>query len=606
MANISGMKVMRPRNRLVGSLPKIGIRPAIDGRRGGVRESLEKQTMNMARLAARFLTENVRHANGQKVECVIADTCIGGLAEAAACAEKFAREDVGVSITVSPCWGYGSETMDMDPFTPKAVWGFNGTERPGAVYLAAVAAAHAQKGLPCFNIYGRDVQDAADTSIPADVQSMLLRFAKAGLAVATMRNKTYCSLGAVSMGIAGSILDHSLFQSYLGMRVMSVDMTEFSRRIERGIYDPKEFARAIKWVRENCTEGEDLNSPNKRASRQQKDKQWEYCVKMAMVARDLMVGNAELAKLGFSEEALGNNAILAGFQGQRQWTDHNPNGDFLEAILNSSFDWDGIRQPYIVATENDALNGITMLFGHLLTGTAQIFCDVRTYWSPDAVKRVTGHKLGGLAKGGMLHLINSGAAALDGSGCQKINGKPAMKPFGQITPEEAGKCLDATKWSPAIVEYFRGGGFSSTFLTRSGMPVTMGRLNLIKSGGPVLQIAEGYTVDVPSKVHQALNRRTNPTWPTTWFTPNCSGMGAFRDAYTVMNNWGANHCALAYGHVGADMITLASMLRIPVYMHNVAEERLFRPSAWTAFGAADPQGADFRACANFGPLYGKY
>jgi len=595
-----------PQNRLIGNMPKIGIRPTIDGRLNGVRESLEGPTMALAKAVADLLTENLRHANGLPVECVIADTCIGGVAEAAQTAEKFAREGVGLSITVTPCWCYGAETMDMDSHIPKAVWGFNGTERPGAVYLAAVMAAHNQKGLPAFSIYGRDVQDAGDPSIPADVQEKILQFARAGLAVATMRGKSYLAMGGVSMGIAGSIVDQAFFESYLGMRVETVDMTEFVRRIEEGIYDKEEFARALQWVRENCREGRDYNPSETQRSRAQKDRDWETVVKMAIIARDLMVDNPRLAELSYGEEALGHNAIVSGFQGQRQWTDRFPNGDFLEAILNSSFDWNGIREPFIVATENDCLNGVCMLLGHLLTNTAQIFADVRTYWSPEAVKRVASYELTGLAEGGVIHLINSGSAALDGTGQQTIDGQPAMKPFWEITPEEVRKCLDATTWYPAMVEYFRGGGFSSCFLTRGGMPVTMSRINLVKGLGPVMQIAEGYAVELPEEVHHILDERTNPTWPTTWFVPNLMGRGPFRDVYSVMYNWGANHGAVSYGHIGADLITLASMLRIPVYMHNVPEERIFRPSVWTAFGAMDPQGADFRACADFGPLYGQY
>jgi L-fucose isomerase len=595
-----------PQNRLVGDVPKIGIRPVIDGRLGGIRESLEGQTMALAQAVAEFLAANLRHSNGLPVECVIADTCIGGVTEAAQTAEKFAREGVGVSLTVTPCWCYGSETMDMAPYIPKAVWGFNGTERPGAVYLAAVLAAHNQKGLPAFSIYGRDVQDAGDTSIPADVQEKLLQFAKAGLAVATMRGKSYLSMGGVSMGIAGSIVDQAFFEAYLGMRVETVDMAEFIRRIEERIYDKEEFARALPWVKENCKEGRDHNPPEIQRRRAQKDRDWEFVAKMTMIARDLMVGNPRLAELGYGEEALGHNAIASGFQGQRQWTDHFPNGDFLEAILNSSFDWNGIREPFVVATENDCLNGVTMLFGHLLTNTAQIFADVRTYWSPAAVKRVTGHGLTGLAEGGIIHLINSGSATLDATGEMKIDGQPAMKPFWEITAEEVEKCLSVTNWYPASVGYFRGGGFSSGFLTRGEMPVTMSRINLIKGLGPALQVAEGYTVDLPEEVHHTLNERTDPTWPTHWFVPNLTGSGPFRDVYSVMYNWGANHGAISYGHIGADLITLASMLCIPVYMHNVPEGKIFRPSAWTAFGAMDPLGADFRACANFGPLYGQY
>ena len=486
------------------------------------------------------------------------------------------------------------------------MWGFNGTERPGAVYLAAVLSGHNQKGLPAFSIYGRDVQDAGDTSIPHDVRARLLQFARAGLAVARMRNKSYLSMGGVSMGIAGSIVDQSLFEAYLGMRVEAVDMTEFTRRIENDIYDRDEYELALEWVRQYCREGTDHNPPHSQRTRQQKDDDWATSVKMALIARDLMAGNQRLAEMGYGEEALGRNAIAGGFQGQRQWTDYYPNGDFMEAILNSSFDWNGIRQPYIVATENDALNGVTMLFGHLLTGTAQIFADVRTYWSPEAIKRVTGYEPTGRAADGVLHLINSGPAALDATGQQSIDGQPAIKPFWEVTADEAQKCLDVTEWHAGMVEYFRGGGWSTDFVTRGGMPVTMSRLNLIKGLGPVLQLAEGYIVELPQEVHAVLDERTNPTWPTTWFVPVVTGSGPFRDVYSVMYNWGANHGALSYGHIGADLITLASMLRIPVYMHNVAEESIFRPSAWTAFGAMDLQGADFRACANFGPLYGQY
>ncbi len=589
-----------------GTLPKIGIRPAIDGRRNGVRESLEDTTMNLARSVADFLGSSLRHTDGSPVECILADTCIGGAAEAARTAERFAREGVGLSITVTPCWCYGSETMDMDPLIPKAVWGFNGTERPGAVYLAAVLAAHNQKGLPAFSIYGRDVQDAGETEIPADVKEKLLRFARAGLAAARLRGKSYLSLGGTSMGIAGSIVDQSFFESYLGMRVEAVDMSEITRRIEESIYDPDEFSRALAWTRAKCKEGRDVNPPDQQRSRKQKDRDWESVVKMTLIARDLMAGSSRLARLGFGEEALGHNAILGGFQGQRAWTDHFPNGDFMEAMLNSSFDWNGVREAYTFATENDSLNGVAMLFGHLLTGSAQIFADVRTYWSPEAVRRVTGVTLTGPAEGGFIHLINSGAASLDATGRMERDATPAMKPFWEITPAEVEACLQATAWCPAVTEYFRGGGFSSNFLTRGGMPVTMTRLNLVKGLGPVLQLAEGWTADLPVEVREQLDERTNPTWPTHWFVPRLTGRGPFRDVYSVMANWGANHGALSYGHIGADLVTLASILRIPVSMHNLPEEDIFQPSAWSAFGALDPQGADFRACANFGPLYGKY
>jgi L-fucose isomerase len=589
--------------RLKGRHPKIGIRPAIDGRLGGVRESLEDQTMRMAVNVEKLISKSLRHPDGRKVECIISDSCIGGVAEAAESADKFEKEGVAVSITVTPCWCYGSETIDMNPYIPKAIWGFNGTERPGAVYLAAALAGHNQKGIPAFGIYGKDVQESDNSTIPDDVQEKLLRFARAGLAVAAMKGKSYLSMGSVSMGIAGSIVNEEFFQDYLGMRNEYVDMSEFIRRINEGIYDKDEYGRALKWVKENCKEGIDKNPSKVQVSRTKKDREWEFVVKMTIIARDLMIGNPKLADLGFGEEAMGHNAIVSGFQGQRQWTDHFPNGDFTEAILNSSFDWNGIRQSFIVATENDSLNGAAMLFGHLLTNTSQIFADVRTYWSPFAIERVTGEKLTDAASEGIIHLINSGPATLDGTGQQKDSfGNPVMKPYWEITEDEKQECLDATEWCPAIREYFRGGGFSTRYLTVGGMPLTMSRINLIKGLGPVLQIAEGYSVDIPKNIHDILDERTNMTWPTTWFVPNLTGEGPFKDVYSVMDNWGANHGAISYGHIGADLITLASMIRIPVCMHNVRKDKIFRPSAWSAFGM-DPEGSDYRSCKNFGPLY---
>ncbi|MBF9255720.1 L-fucose isomerase [Pontibacter sp. 172403-2] len=585
-----------------GEYPKIGIRPIIDGRLGGVRESLEEPTMNMALNVAALFERELKYPDGTPVQCVIADTTIGGVKEAATCARKFEKENVGLSLSVTPCWCYGTETIDMNPHIPKAIWGFNGTERPGAVYLAAALAAHNQKGLPAFGIYGKDVQDVGDPFIPEDVKTRLLSFAKAGLAVANMRGKSYLSIGSVSMGIAGSIVDADFFQSYLGMRNEYVDSSEVLRRIQKNIFDQEEYEKAIAWTKKNCREGEDFNAEEKQSTREEKDKDWEFVVKMTLIFRDLMIGNEKLAEMGYGEEAFGHNAIVSGFQGQRQWTDFLPNGDFPEAILNSSFDWNGIRAPFMVATENDSLNGVPMLLGYLLTNTAQIFADVRTYWSPEAVERVSGWKPDGQAAKGFIHLINSGSCTLDGTGRQTLDGKPAMKPFWDISEEEAQACLDATTWYPANNGYFRGGGYSSKFLTRGGMPVTMCRINLIKGQGPVLQIAEGWTIDLPENVYQILDERTDKTWPTTWFVPKLTGAGAFRDVYSVMANWGSNHGAISYGHIGSDLITLAAMLRIPVCMHNVEEERIFRPSAWSAFGM-NPEGADYRACQTYGAIY---
>jgi len=595
-----------PQNRLIGRMPKIGIRPCIDGRRLGVRESLEERTMGMAKLAAALITENLRHANGLPVECVIAKTCIGGVAEAASCEDLFSGENVTATLSVTPCWCYGTETMDMNPLTVKAVWGFNGTERPGAVYLAAVMAAHAQRKLPAFAIYGRDVQDASDTSIPDDVREKILLWAKAALAAGSMRGKSYVNIGGPCMGIAGSVIDPQMFQEYFGLRTEWLDQVEIERRIARGIYDHDEFAKAKAWRENYCKEGWDKNEGGQFAhSRAEKDAEWERVIKQTLIIRDIMVGNPKLAELGFGEEAMGRNAIAGGVQGQRQWTDHFPNHDFSEALLNSSFDWNGIREPMILATENDSLNGMAMLLGHLLADSASVFADVRTYWSPAAIKRVTGWKPEGMAEDGLIHLINSGAAALDGCGAMRDEaGNPVMKPFWEITSEDADACLAATLWCPADNGYFRGGGFSSMFETQKQMPVTLVRMNKIEGLGPVLQIAEGYTAVLPDEVSQILQKRTDPTWPTTWFVPRTTGDGAFKDVYAVMANWGANHGSFNYGHIGAKLITLCSMLRIPVAMHNVPEDQIFRPHAWSAFGTTQPEASDYRACETYGPLYG--
>ena len=592
--------------RLIGSYPVIGIRPTIDGRRGKikVRESLEDQTMNMAKSAAKLIEENVFYSNGEHVKVIIADTTIGRVAEAAACEDKFKKAGVDITLTVTPCWCYGAETMDMNPLTIKAVWGFNGTERPGAVYLASVLATHAQKGLPAFGIYGHEVQEADDTTIPQDVQEKILRFARAAVAVATMRGKSYLQIGSVTMGIGGSIISPEFFEEYLGMRVESVDEVEIIRRMEKGIYDEKEYQKALKWVKEKCKPDFDKNPKEMQKTAAEKEKDWEFTAKMACIIKDLYNGNKNLPQ-GCEEEAVGHNAIVGGFQGQRQWTDFYPNCDFPESILNSSFDWNGAREPYILGTENDTLNATSMLFMKLLTGRAQMFADVRTYWSGEAVKRVTGYEIEGKAKeaDGFIHLINSGACCVDACGEVKDErGNAVMKKWWEVTDNDIDTMMDATTWPYADLGYFRGGGYSSRFVTRAEMPATMIRLNLIKGLGPVLQIVEGWTVKLPDEVTDKLWKRTDYTWPCTWFTPRVTGKGAFKSAYDVMNNWGANHGAISYGHIGADLITMCSMLRIPVCMHNVDEKDIYRPAAWNAFGM-DKEGQDYRACVAYGPLY---
>ncbi len=594
------------KSRLIGDYPVIGIRPTIDGRRGvlKVRESLEEQTMNMAKSAAKLFEENLKYSNGEPVKVIIADTTIGRVAEAAACAEKFRKNGVSITLTVTPCWCYGAETMDMEKDTIKGVWGFNGTERPGAVYLASVLATHAQKGLPAFGIYGHDVLDCDDTSIPADVEEKLLRFGRAAVAAATMRGKSYLQIGSICMGIGGSIIDIAFIEDYLGMRVESVDEVEIIRRMTEGIYDHDEYEKALKWAKEKCIEGFDKNPTELQKTREEKDADWEFVVKMAVIVKELMNGSDNLPE-GSEEEAVGHNAIAAGFQGQRQWTDFYPNGDFAESILNTSFDWNGAREPYILATENDVLNGLGMLFMKLLTNRPQMFADVRTYWSGDSVKRVTGYDIQGKAKDsdGFIHLINSGACCLDANGEAKDeNGNPVMKCWYDMNENDIDAVLKNSTWNYADLGYFRGGGYSSRFETKAEMPATMIRLNLVKGLGPVVQIAEGWTVNLPEDVSDTLWKRTDYTWPCTWFAPRCTGEGAFKTAYDVMNNWGANHGAISYGHIGADIITLCSMLRIPVSMHNVPEDKIFRPAAWNAFGM-DKEGADYRACENFGPMY---
>ena len=585
--------------------PKVGIRPIIDGRRRGVRESLEDQTMAMAKAAAKLISDNLKYPDGTPVECVIADTTIGGRFEAAQCANKFAANNVGVSLSVTPCWCYGTETMDIDPTIPKAVWGFNGTERPGAVYLACMLAGYAQRGMPAYGIYGHEVQNRDETTkIPADVSEKILRFAKAGLAVAMMKGKSYLSIGTSAMGIAGSFVDVNFMQDYLGLAPENMDECEILRRIEEGIYDKEEYKKALAWMKKNLKEGKDYNPAKIQKSRAEKDKDWEFIAKMAIIVRDMMAGNPKLKEMGFGEEAVGRNAIAGGFQGQRQWTDHWPNGDVAEVMCNTSFDWNGKKMPQILATENDSLNGICMLLMWLLTNKASMFADVRTYWSDAAVKRATGKGLPKDAKAGIIHLLNSGSCCLDAAGEMKEKGKSVFKNWWDVTQKDIDATLKATKWVPAGVEYFRGGGFSSSFLTPKGMPLTMIRISIVKGQGPVLQIAEGYSVTLDPKQQKTLMERTNPEWPCTWFTPRLTGKGFFKDVYSVMNAWAANHGAIAYGHIGADLITLASMLRIPVAMHNVPAEQVFQPHCWGLFGASDdPTGADYRACANFGPLY---
>ena len=599
-------------NRYIGDYPVIGIRPVIDGRRGPlkVRESLEDQTMAMAQAAKKLFEENLCYSNGEPVKVVISDTTIGRVAESAACANQFKKAGVDITLTVTPCWCYGSETMDIDPMTIKGVWGFNGTERPGAVYLASVLATHAQKGLPAFGIYGHDVQNLDEvTNIPADVREKLLRFGRAAVAVATMRGKSYLQIGSICMGIGGSIIDSAFIESYLGMRVESVDEVEIIRRMTEGIYDEAEYQKALAWTKAHCKEGWDKNPEFVRSSPEKKEEQWEFTVKMYLIIKDLLNGNPNLPA-GCEEEMVGHNAIAGGFQGQRQWTDFYPNCDYPEALLNSTFDHNGAREPYILATENDVLNGLGMLFMKLLTNRAQMFSDVRTYWSPEACKRASGYDVTGVAKenGGFIHLINSGATALDACGeCRDENGQPVMKRWWEVTDEDIETMTKATTWPAADNGYFRGGGFSSSFTTRAEMPATMIRLNLVKGLGPVLQIAEGWTVRLPDEVTDVLMKRTDPTWPCTWFTPRCDGKAGspFQDAYTVMNNWGANHGAISYGHIGADLITMCSMLRIPVCLHNVPEQDIFRPAAWNAFGM-DKEGQDYRACAAYGPMYKAY
>ena len=589
--------------------PKIGIRPVIDGRWGGVRESLEEQTMGMAH-SAKALIETLKYPDGTPVQVVISPCTIGGGAEAAKCEEYFSTQNVTATLTVTPCWCYGMETFDMNPSTIKAVWGFNGTERPGAVYLAAVLAAYAQKGLPAFSIYGHDVQDLGDQTIPADVEEKILRFARCAVAAGWMKNKSYVNIGAVAMGIMGSYCDTNVFQRYFGIRAEWVDEVEILRRMALNIYDPEEYEKALAWIRENCPEGFDCNAGKDlieivtRSKYVAPDKDWEFIAKMTIIVKDILYGNPKLDELGWHEEALGKNAVAAGFQGQRQWTDWLPNADFTEAIMASTFDWNGVKAPTPFATENDTLNGVSMMLGTLIANTAPCFHDVRTYWSPEAVERVTGWKPEGVARDGFIHLINSGATALDGTGAAKNeNGEGCMKPFWDMTEEDVKACLAATDWCRANYQYFRGGGFSSHFKTQAEMPVTMLRANIVDGVGLVLQIAEGYTATLPDKVHDILDQRTDPTWPTTWFVPRLTGEGAFKDVYSVMANWGANHGVTVYGHVGADLITLCSMLRIPVTMHNVPADKVYRPHCWASFGTQDTQAADYAACKHYGPLY---
>ena len=445
------------------------------------------------------------------------------------------------------------------------------------------------------------------SGITEDVKEKILRFARCALVVGQLKNKAYVSIGSVAMGIGGSFLDANRMQKYFGIRAEWVDMTEILRRIELNIYDKTEYEKEIAWIKKNCKEGEDFNDGawgQKAFTREELDRQWEFVAKMTLIVKDIMLGNVKLNELGRHEEALGRNAIFGGFQGQRMWTDYKPNGDYTEAILNSTFDWNGKKQPLILATESDNCNGLTMLFENLLTGRASIFADVRTYWSKEAVERVTGWTAEGRAADGFIHLLNSGAAALDGTGASKDEkGNSIMKEWWKVTEKDIGEMLEATRFSPANRGYFRGGGFSSTYSTKGEMPVTLARVNMVDGIGYTMQIAEGWTVDLPEQVDKILLNRTDPTWPSTWFVPRLNTTNAFSSVYNVMSNWGANHGAFCYGHIGAELITLASMYRIPVSLHNIEEQDIYRPHAWSAFGTKDLESADYRACAHYGELY---
>ncbi len=581
---------------------KIGIRPIIDGR-GKVRALLEDKTHRMAIEAKKLIESNVFDIQGNAVECVIGKTSISCRAEAVEVDDEFARLGVVATLSVTPVFDYGTETLDFNPHTLKAVWGFNGTERPGAVYLACAMAGYAEYGLPVFSIYGKDVQDLDDSTIPDDVQQKILAFARCASAVGQMKGKSYLSIGGVSMGIVGSFMDPYVLNDYFGMHAEWIDMSEVQRRLQKEIYDHAEYERARAWVKKYVKEGKEYyNDETTMHSAEQKEKDWEISIKMALIFKDLLHGNPALKEMGWGEESFGRNAIAGGFQGQRQWTDFMPNADFAESILCSSFDWNGTRPPISFATENDTLNGLSMMLQTLLTNQASVFADVRTYWSPEAIQRIGG-TLRGKAKNGIIHLNNSGAAALDGAAVMRKNGEPAMKPWWEISEKDIADTMRNTEWPPANLEYFRGGGFSSHFVTRAEMPATMIRLNRIKGVGLTLQIAEGYTVSLDDELLSKIEKRTDPAWPTTFFAPTLTGKGAFRSVYEVMSKWGANHSCFTYGHIGADLITLASMLRIPVSMHNVAQEKIFRPHMWDAFGADDTTGADYRACGSLGPLY---
>jgi len=587
----------------LNKLPVIGIRAVIDPRRK-VYNRTYGQTQDMASSVADYLSDHVKYPNSLPLKCVVYQKCVSNIVEAQECSDYFKHLNVGAVITVATGWCYPLETMLLDAGIPHAVWGFNGTERPGAVFLAALTAACNLKGLPMFKIYGKEVREKDDKRIPEDVGRKLLSFTRAALAASLMKGKSYLSLGTVSMGISGCISDELFFQQYLGMRISYVDMSEIQRRMNKGIYDPEELSKAIEWFSNNCKEGVDYNDPSLMHTKEQKAEDARDSIKLAIIVKDMMKGNQKLQDMGYEEEAAGYGAVAGGFQGQRAWTDQNANGDFMEAILNSTFDWNGRREPIVIATENDSSNAVSMLFGYLLTHTPQIFCDVRTYWSPETVKRITGEELEGRAKGGMIHLLNSGAAALEGSGCLTKDGKPVIKPYWEMTEDDIKSCLQSTRWSPAMLDQFLAGGFSSTYSTKGEMPVTITRLNMVYGIGPVLQIAEGYTYEASPNIHMNLLGRTDPTWPSTWFVPNTiPGDAAYNDVYSVMESWGANHCSMSYGHIGSELITLASMLRIPVTMHNVETNNLFRPALWKAYGTKELEAADRYACAALGPLY---
>lgn len=599
--------------RLVGQTPTIAITPVADGRAGAY-ESNVAGTWRMAEKVSRLIESRVRLPDGTAPRVVVAPEIVYGPRSGALAQEYFQREGVSANIWVSRSWSYSDELMSAcigigSTEWQQAAYGLNQTDRPGAVWLKAFCAAMDEKKRPIFSIYNPDLEDESGDLSPY-VAGRILRFARAAVAAAEMRGKNYLSVGGVSMGIIGSDARRNSFLQTFGMGTVSVDMVAIRGRIDQGFYDHEELESAFKFMKKNFKFSfDESQGPRPRDL----DELIRETLRMTIIVRDLMIGNPKLASSkvgkaqGFKanvERAQGANAIMAGTQGQRQWTDLYPNFDVTESILNSSFDWNGFRAPFVVATENDSKNGIGMLAANLVSGgMSQLFADIRTNWTPESVKKATGKDISRIAPQGFIDKRNSGAGALEyaldlfglvkgGAGMSVQDVAEAVRADANIQDRLIRDACAGTTYMTAALEYFPGDGLSSHFRTPGGIPMTAYRYNMI-GDELTCSVVEGATVELPRDVADCIGRITDRTWPETYWVPR--GMSSFE----YMSRIGPNHDGNSFGLIGADLLTLNAMLRVPVDMHNVPREDIFRPTFWDRCG-----GDDFRACEKLGPVYG--